>query len=327
LLRTATQTQPSAYGQLLQAELELLRRCDDSYLFHEHLEEVNEPTYFHEFMEQAMTRGLQFLAEAELGSMVLSGFPPEIESTLRTMSANIIHLEQYCDFLRNRTFRQTLLCKQDTAVNYCLEVERLRGLYVASPARPLTSEPDLLSTTEERFTSPRGATVKSVDPLAKAALVHLAAIWPRAVLFDDLCAAARARLNASSGNTATELETREDVAMLGQCLLTCYLAGPDDLVYLSTSSPRFVPDASARPLASPLARLQAAVANRATNLRHQTVPLDDLSREVLLRLDGEHDHTALLDDLKQTQRQGPLALSQPIDQALKNLAANTFLIR
>jgi hypothetical protein len=188
-------------------------------------------------MAQATAKGLQFLAEAELGAMVLSGYPPAIESTLRTMSADIIHLEQYFDFLRNRTFRQTLLCRRGTSVNYCLGVERLRGLYVASAARSLTPQPDIYSTAEERFTSPKGATVKSVDPLAKAALVHLAEVWPRAVRFKDLCAAARARLNAGRGSVAAELEVREDSAVVGQCVLTCYLTGPDDLVCLGTHSP------------------------------------------------------------------------------------------
>jgi methyltransferase-like protein/2-polyprenyl-3-methyl-5-hydroxy-6-metoxy-1,4-benzoquinol methylase len=330
LLHTAIQTQRGAYAQLLEAELELLRCCGDSYLFHEHLEEVNEPTYFHEFMERATARGLQFLAEAELGSMVLSGFPPEIESTLRAMSADIIQLEQYFDFLRNRTFRQTLLCKQGTSVNYCLDVERLRGLYAASPARPLAAEPDIHSTAEEHFTSPRGAVVKSVDPLAKAALVHLADVWPRALRFDDLCAAARTRLNAGGGGAATEVEAREDILVLGQCLLTCYLTGPDDLVYLGTYPPRFAADVCERPLATPLARFQAAASNRATNLRHQPVSLDDLSRAVLLRLDGCHDRADLLHDLEEAQQQGQLdgnGRTDPLDQVLLHLASSAFLLR
>jgi hypothetical protein len=236
LLSAAVPTQRGPYGQLLEAELQLLRRTGDSYLFHEHLEDVNEPCYFHEFMARATAAGLQFLAESELGTMLLNDMPSEIERTLRAMSADLIHLEQYCDFLRNRTFRQTLLCRQGTAVSYRLSVDRLRGLYVASPARTLTPQPDIHSTAEERFTSPKGAIVKSVDPLAKAALVYLAEIWPRAVRFEELGAAARVRLNAGNGGAKTEAAAREDLQTLGQCLLTCYLTGPDDLVYLGTHS-------------------------------------------------------------------------------------------
>jgi hypothetical protein len=232
LLSTAVQAQRGPYDQLLEAELQLLRRAGDSYLFHEHLEEVNEPSYFRDFMARAAAAGLQFLAESDLGTMLLNDLPPEVGSALRTISADVIHLEQYGDFLRNRAFRQTLLCRQGTAVSYCLGVDRLRGLYVASPARALSPRPDTHSTAEERFTSPKGAVVKSVDPLAKAALVHLAEIWPRSLRFEDLSLVARTRLNAGGGGAGTE----EDIQTLGQCLLTCYLTGPDDLVYLGTHS-------------------------------------------------------------------------------------------
>jgi SAM-dependent methyltransferase len=233
LLSTTVQPQRGPYDQLLEAELQLLRRTSDSYLFHEHLEEVNEPCYFHDFMVQATAAGLQFLAESDLGTMLLNDFPPEVGSALRTMGADIIHLEQLGDFLRNRTFRQTLLCRQGTAVSYCLSVDRLRGMSVASPARAMTPQPDIHSTAEERFTSPKGAMVKSVDPLAKAALVHLAEVWPRAMRFEELRAGARARLSAGGG---AERDLSEDIQSLGQCLLTCYLTGPDDLVYLGTYS-------------------------------------------------------------------------------------------
>jgi len=36
--------------------------------------------------------------------------PPEVESVLPMLSSDIIPLEQYMDFLRNRMFRQTLIC-------------------------------------------------------------------------------------------------------------------------------------------------------------------------------------------------------------------------
>jgi methyltransferase-like protein/protein-L-isoaspartate O-methyltransferase len=332
-LAVAVQGQNGPYAQLLDAELQLLRRCGDSYLFHEHLDEVNEPTYFHEFIERATAKGLQYLAEAELGAMLLDSFPPEVESTLRTMSPDVIHLEQYFDFMRNRTFRQTLLCRQGTEVNYRLSADRLRGLWVASPARPQSAHPDTYSTAEERFTAPGSATVKSVDPLAKAALLYLGEVWPRAVPFEDLCAAARARLNA--GGDGARATVHEDVQVLGQCLLTCYLSGPDDLVHLGTHPPRFVAAAGERPMASPLARLQAAASNRATNLRHQTVVLDDVSRKLLLHLDGRHDRPALLERLAHNGLNGDSqattgpddALSSSLDQGLQRLAVNTFLVR
>ena len=42
----------------------LLERESDTYLFHEHLEDVNHPVYFHEFVARASAAGLQYLAPA-----------------------------------------------------------------------------------------------------------------------------------------------------------------------------------------------------------------------------------------------------------------------
>lgn len=63
-LAESVPTERNAYGIMLKSELEILRRLDDGYLFHEHLEEVNEPVYFHQFVRHAKSKGLQYLADA-----------------------------------------------------------------------------------------------------------------------------------------------------------------------------------------------------------------------------------------------------------------------
>src|SRR5262249_10588725 len=105
-------------ARLLGQELDLLERQGDSYLFHEHLEEVNEPVYFLEFARRAAGRGLRYLAEAELRGMMPDGHPPEAQQALRAASPDLIPLEQYLDFLRNRTVRQTLRGPQGAAGDY-----------------------------------------------------------------------------------------------------------------------------------------------------------------------------------------------------------------
>jgi methyltransferase-like protein len=303
VLAGAVRGQEGPQARLLEQELDLLGRLPDYYVFHEHLEEINEPVYFLEFAQRAARWGLRYLADAQLGTMALGGYAPEVQQALRAASPNLIHLEQYLDFLRNRTFRQTLLCHQGAAVDYHLSAERLRGLYVASPARPLATD-------EECFTGPSGATVKSTDPLAKAALLYLGEIWPRAVPFEELCRAARARLEDGDSPDAGR-----EKQIVGQCLLASYLADPDSLAYLWTHPPAFAAAAGDRPVASPLARLQAAHAARATNLRHQTLALDAVNLTVLCRLDGSCDRAAL-------ERE----LGGALEGALAWLAANAFVL-
>jgi len=57
--------------------LDLIRQSSDSYLFHDHMEEVNAPVYFYQFVDRADRHGLQYLGEANFSSMLTSGFPKE----------------------------------------------------------------------------------------------------------------------------------------------------------------------------------------------------------------------------------------------------------
>jgi len=154
----------SPYSLLLQSELDMVSRQDDSYLFHEHLEDVNEPLYFHQFVDRAAAKGLRYLGEADFQTMVPGNFPPEVESVLQVLSPDNIHLEQYMDFLRNRLFRQTLLCHAKATPRYTLHPRQLAAFHVASAARPVSEQPDLASAAPESFRGPHGFVLTSSDP-------------------------------------------------------------------------------------------------------------------------------------------------------------------
>jgi hypothetical protein len=133
----------SSFSALLSAELEVIRNQADSYLLHDHLEDVNDPVYFHQFAERAEAKDLRYLGDVDLRVMVPSHYPPEVESVLQMLSPDLIHMEQYMDFLRNRMFRQSLLCHKHIMPNYALQPGRLEGVYVASPARARSAQPDI----------------------------------------------------------------------------------------------------------------------------------------------------------------------------------------
>ena len=281
------------YGLLLKSEVEALRGSHDSYLIHEHLEEVNEPIYFHQFVERAAARGLRYLGEAAFFTMLASEYPPEVANALNMLSPDLIHTEQYLDFLRNRMFRQTLLCHAHVTPNYTLSPEQLAPMHIASAAKPVSAQPGLAGTTVEQFRAPDGATLSSADPIVKAAMVHLAEVFPQTVPFDTLRAVARARLGESKPDAAL---VARDTQQLGNCLLSCYMSAAN-LVELHLHSPRLVLEISPRPVASPLARLQAATGPRVTNLRHEIVNLDEFERPMMCMLDGTHDRAALVEGL------------------------------
>jgi SAM-dependent methyltransferase/methyltransferase-like protein len=306
------------YGGALREELERLRGLPDYYLFHEYLAEVNAPVYFHEFNARAEARGLQYLGEAALLEMLAGYFPPDVEKTVRLLAAEVAHAEQYMDFLRNRRFRQTLLCRRDVALDRAVGLGRLEALYVASAFRPVSGQPDLAPGAVEEFRTPAGFPLSTGEPLLKAALLHLAEAWPGAVPFRELPAAAGARLGrAPAAGRADDGACRARLLLAG--LLRC--AAPN-AVEFSVNAPRFVTKVSRRPAATPLARFQAA-GGPVANLRHQAVALGALDRQVLRHLDGSRDRDEVVRALGGGA--GPGVPGELVDQSLCRLAGHALL--
>lgn len=293
------------YGLLLKRQADHLRTKADCYLFHEHLESVNEPVYFTAFMERASARGLQYLADANVGTMAGDDLPVEVREALPQMTSDLLAREQYLDFFRNRAFRKTLLCHRGIALDRALGSRQITGFHVASPLRPVVSEPDVQSAAAVEFRTRAGASLTTAEPLLKAALACLSEAWPKALPFDRLLAAARSRLEAphASGHGQGEGEARS----LGAALVGCYAKG---VVELSLHPGRFVREAGERPVASPLARLQAGQAQTVTNLRHEVVELTGWERHLLRRLDGSHDRGGLVDLLADSAEKGILVLQE-----------------
>ena len=286
LARSAPANSP--YGMTLRQELDSIRNEPDAYLFHEHLEEHNEPFYFHEFADAARQHGLDFLAEADLSDMLVSNFPPEVAQTLQRVAPDIIRMEQYMDFVRNRLFRQTLLVHQGAPIQRNLDGRVLKGLLVNSAARPESAQPVLAQGVSETFQTPGGAKHTIHDALTKAAMLVMGEEWPRCFPFEELWAMSRARLRQEIGDAPI---ANDDEKSFGDRMLQGYAAR---VVELRVAAPRLAVTTSERPVASPLARLQLENgAKTVTNLRHEPVELPELPRRMLMLLDGTRDVEAL----------------------------------
>ena len=292
------------YSLLLKSEVELIRRVQDSYLYHDHLEDENHPCYFHQFAERAQAKGLQYLGEVDFRVMLAANYPPEVQNVLQMLSPDAIHLEQYMDFLRNRMFRQTLLCHQGVQLTHQVRPDMVTGLSAASPARPENDKADIKSAEVQKFQAPNGAAVSTGQPIFKAALTHLSRVWPAAVPFEALRAEARNLLGG------TEPAAGQDARILAECLLNCYASASGTLVELHAHELPFVREPGERPVASPLARAQAADGLRVTNLRHEGVMLNAVDRQILLYLDGTRDRSALTDVVAGLVRSGELTVKE-----------------
>jgi methyltransferase-like protein/SAM-dependent methyltransferase len=279
-------------------------------LIHDELAEVNEPLYFYQFAQRAAQHGLRYLAEAEFQTMLASNLPEGVADTLRQIAKDTISVEQYMDFVRNRTFRQTLLCHQAVRLTGSPQPDLLLEFHVGSPALPAANELDIHSRAIEKFRAGDGATFSTDHPLTKAGLVYLSQIWPSCVPFKTLLAEATARLNGAP------LDPARDVEALAASLLKAY-SYSENLVELHVSPLRFVTEVGEHPVASPVARFQAKTNAVVTNLRHERIELSGLGQRLLPYLDGSRDRSALLDVLATLVEECP-ALLQPANESTED---------
>ncbi|WP_051378757.1 methyltransferase regulatory domain-containing protein [Derxia gummosa] len=345
LMLDAVPADGNAYGRQLRAELEQLDGSPDWYLFHEHLEPNNAPMWFHEFVERAGRHGLQYLAEADFQTMLPTGLPPETVAKLQETSADVVQFEQKLDFLRNRHFRQTLLCKADREVQRGLAPTAVAGMWIASAAQfepaapgadagaatPASATPadaprpplDLRPGVPAAFALRQGERVTarggSQNPLTKAALGLLAERWPLGWRFDELVAAAAER----AGQWVPPALAGVHARLLTQELMQAFVGG---LVELRAWQPPCAVAAPGRPLpvkpvASPWARHEAEGDELVTNLRHDVIKLVPFSRALLGLLDGTRDRADLVRALDARVADGSLALPQtpepPADPQLR----------
>jgi hypothetical protein len=242
--------------QELRRHAERLLERSDASLLHDDLAPINDPVTFAEFAAHAGRFGLQYLAEADFFEMQT---PPGAEA-LRE-AGDDVRREQYLDFLKGRSFRQTLLCADSERVDRTPRPGVLQRLAVSCPA----------VRSGDAFEGPAGSTLRTDDPAVIAALERLAEAWPAAIW-------------------ARELGPVEDALLRG------YAA---NFLELHACPPRVASRPGERPRVSALARVQAQRGELVTNLRHRAVRLEDeLGRRLVTLLDGTRDREALAAELQ-----------------------------
>lgn len=334
---SALPTEGNPYGAYLRSELQLINSVNDSYLRHDHLEEHNEPLYFRDFMARARANGLEYLGESEFPSMVGSGIAPDALARLKAEVADIVRLEQYMDFLRNRSFRQTLLVKDGTTIQRQVVGNRIRAFHIAANLSPEAADATVEDASPVRFVATSGQTLQTGNPVTKAALACLAKVFPATLAFPELVRLARERLPAAHRSAIGE---KQDAEVLANDLLVAFTA--PGLVYFHDAALPCVAQAGERPQASAHARWQAARSPLITNLRHETVSLDAPGQLLLADLDGQRDRNALVAVIHAHLEAGRLkvetdgqptlpALDSPVlpailDAVLATLGRNALLI-
>lgn len=290
-LADAVKGQKTLHSVFLQKELGIFKQAPEPYLFHDLLEEYNQPTYFHELVQRVESQGLKYLGDAEINTMWSENFSTQVAEKLEGLS--LVHQEQYLDFLNNRMFRQSLVCHQEVTLQRRLTPAVMRQFYLASPLKPATETPiDICSPQSQKFVKAGLGGLEEDMPLAKAALTVLYQHWPQAINWADLVSQATLQLAPCHYQLTVQQQS-----LLAEVLLKCYLGG---VIEAFTAPLRLVSEVSTHPVASELACWQIQQSNQVATLRCEQLELGSpLLKMMLPYLDGQHDKAALVEVLRE----------------------------
>jgi methyltransferase-like protein len=274
------------YKNLLKREIDIISGFDDNYLLHDHLEQCNEPCYFHEFMTKASAKGLQYLGDVDVATMYLGNFSRTARDTLAQVT-DIIRQEQYLDFLSDRRFRSSLLCHADVELSRNLSVDRLAGFLFTT----VLTRKDGFSSVDLSVDGPvvfdyltTGDTVTSATRAGTAAICALGDSAARPLSVDEVVAKAVALL----GDVPGDVVRQTFLEFAGQLLLS----GAIEIAL----DPGFqVTEVSERPEAWSVARHKAVSANYVPNVLHRGVKLGDDARVMLQYVDGTRTVDEIID--------------------------------
>ena len=292
----------SPYREYLKQEAATLAAADnDTYFLHEHLAEHNEPIYFREFARRAADAGLQYLSEARFAASQDHALPDRARATLRQLPFE--KRQQYLDYVRNTEFRMSVVCHAAVSLDRNVTGRRLRpGWFSVERGRLQHDERFVPARRPMEFTHGR-RTLVTACPMVQAALVHLSESAPAAISFDELAGAAAQHVSKNAAATNDVSEKTAD--WLSRGLLEALSA---DVIDFYLDPPQPPAPVSVRPVAAPLARLQAEQDGRVAGPRHRVLRFGALGRFVVCRLDGRHDRDDLVRQLQTEIDRGVMRL-------------------
>ena len=124
------------YARMLKQDLDSLPALPDAYLYHEFLEEENEPLYFHEFAARLPSHELQYLGDPTPANMFAERYGAEAAGRVLSLGADIGSVEQHLDLARETSFRQSLVCHQAVGLQRKLAPSCAEGLFFSGDVRP-----------------------------------------------------------------------------------------------------------------------------------------------------------------------------------------------
>ncbi len=289
-----------SYRSYLKEEIEMLSQKEDGYLYHEYLEENNDPFYFHQFVARATDAGLQYLGEADFHAMLPLDLPEKVREPVAEMPLE--QAEQIMDFLRNRSFRRTLLCRREVQLDRNVGPQVLDRFQFCLASEVERLEVDLKDP-EPLEMRVGGNTVKVAEPILQAAVAELCDTFPASVGLTELREAAERRLAESGVQDAGAQDGEMDfIAHFLWKLLT------RGVIEFCVEPARFVAGVGPCPTVTLFVRRQAELGDYVTSRKHFQVQLDALSRRMIALLDGRNSRESIARQIAEEVASGTLTL-------------------
>lgn len=259
-------------SQAVASVRDVITRYPDYYVVHEFLESDNRAFYLYEFVDQLEAHDLQYLGDTTFASMVAGNLPAEIAETLTRISVTAVALEQYRDFLVNRTFKHSLICAKDVVLERSIEPHLARGLNyrIAHPPGAQGETPESAYGADGRLTGLANAT-------GRAVVAALRGAYPGVLSFADV-------QKATGTLTGDELE-RTLLNLLAHDIVE---------VVAGTLGPQTTRSSSVR--AWPPARVLGAEMGSIPTRYHQSLGINAAGRLLLGLLDGTRTEQQVLDE-------------------------------
>jgi methyltransferase-like protein len=295
----------SMFRHVLEEEGRVIREGNAYYLQHEYLEDINEPCYFRDFVREANAQGLGYLGESELASMFPVNFGADADQRLANVTNDQVEIEQYLDFLTNRSFRQTLLvhAERTSAVKRQVPAAALEGLAFYGSFQRSQADAALW---DARW----GGNVRPGSASDLAIVQAFGERYPASLTLIDL----REVVAAATGQRGPQ----QDKALL-ELLRVFTIRG---LVRLRVDPLRTVRAASALPQAETLARIDVGAGrSHAIGPLHETLTLNVIEALLLPKLDGSHGHDQLVEYLIEREAAGAVTFHSPAQERIADPAA------
>ncbi|MEN9845833.1 MAG: hypothetical protein RIS36_980 [Pseudomonadota bacterium] len=260
------------YGSYIRDGLDRFQNAHPSYLFHEYLEEFNEPLLFSTFMHAAELHGLQFLSEAHPAMMSIDDLGQKVVSYIESLGSDIVTREQCIDIFRNRMFRESVLCRSSHELKRDLKASVFSKLHFVSDYRKSGEEGD-----EKLFTEVLTRSMVRTPKDEHAVLLDMIGeVGYAGISFADLLS----RFSATFPGRNDEREVMHGLVRLWRW----------GLVDIALERAPICNEARGTARVSRLARYQASVGERClTSLQHRSCDLSALEREVVNAADGSRD--------------------------------------